>query len=260
MRILLMGSLLLACSSASAAMVVKPIEYSLGDTRFAGHLVYDDASKKPRPGLVMVPNWMGVNDSAVEKAKKVAGIDYVVLVADVYGEGVRPKNPAEAQAQVKTMYADRAVLRERVNAAVKTLKAQAGKVPLLADKIGAFGFCFGGSTVLELARSGADVAGVVSLHGGLSTSMRAAAGSVKTPILVLNGAADRSVTNEDIVGFGTEMDAAGADWEFVNFSGAVHCFAEPEAAGPPGCLYNERAAKRAYRMLGNFFADVFASR
>ncbi len=240
-------------------MVVKPIEYKVGDVAFAGHLVYDDATKQARPGLVMVPNWMGVNDSAIEKAKQVAGTDYVVLVADVYGKDVRPKDAAEAKAQTAKLYGDRAALRARVSEAVKSLKAQAGKVPVLADRIGAFGFCFGGSTVLELARSGADVAGVVSLHGGLSTSMPAAAGSVKTPILVLNGAADRGITAEDIAGFGSEMDAAGADWQFVNFSGAVHCFAEADAASPPGCVYDPRAAKRAYRMLGDFFAEVFAA-
>lgn len=241
-------------------MVVKPIEYKVGDVAFAGYLVYDDTSKLARPGLVMVPNWMGVNDSAIEKAKKVAGTDYVILLADVYGKDVRPKDAVEAKAQTAKLYGDRAELRARVSEAVKSLKAQAGKVPVLAGKIGAFGFCFGGSTVLELARSGVDLAGVVSLHGGLSTSMPAAAGSVKAPILVLNGAADRGITAEDIAGFGSEMDAAGADWQFVNFSGAVHCFAEADAASPPGCVYDPRAAKRAYRMLGNFFAEVFAAR
>lgn len=261
MRQILLASFLLAsCSIAQAAMVVKPIEYSVGETKFAGHLIYDDTSKTARPGLVMVPNWMGVNDSAIAKARQIAGTDYVILVADVYGKGVRPLNADEAKAQTAKLYADREGLRARVGEAVKALKAQAGKVPVLANKIGAFGFCFGGSTVLELARGGADVAGVVSLHGGLSTSMPASANSVKTPILVLNGAADRAVSAEDIAGFGSEMDAAGADWQFVNFSGAVHCFAEADAASPPGCVYNERAAKRAYRMLGSFFDEVFATR
>lgn len=259
-QILLASLLLVSCSAAQAAMVVKPVEYSVGETQFAGHLVYDDASKIARPGLVMVPNWMGVNDSAIAKAKQIAGADYVILVADVYGKNVRPANADEAKAQTAKMYGDRVALRARINEAVSALKAQAGKVPVLANKIGAFGFCFGGSTVLELARSGADVAGVVSLHGGLSTAMPAAANSVKTPVLVLNGAADRAVSAEDIAGFSSEMDAAGADWQFVNFSGAVHCFAEADAASPPGCVYNERAAKRAYQMLGNFFGEVFATR
>ncbi len=259
MRILIASMLLLmAACSAQAAMVAKPISYTVGDTIFSGHLVYDDASKALRPGLVMVPNWMGETESAVEKAKQIASTDYVILVADMYGEGVRPKNADEARAQVSKLYGNRELLRARINEAVATLKAQVGKAPLRPGKVAAVGFCFGGSTVLELARSGADVAGVVSLHGGLSTSLPAAANSVKAPILVLNGADDRGTSMEDIAAFNKEMDGAGADWQFVNFSGAVHCFAEADANSPPGCVYNERAAKRAYRMMGNFLAEVFA--
>jgi dienelactone hydrolase len=259
MRVLIISALLiLAASSSEAAMVVKPISYAVDKTVFSGHLVYDDSSDALRPGLVMVPNWMGETESAVEKAKKIASTDYVILVADMYGEGVRPKNAEEASAQVGKLYADREGLRARINEAVATLRAQLGKAPLRPGKVGAVGFCFGGSTVLELARSGADLAGVVSLHGGLSTSMPAAPNAVKTPILVLNGADDRGTTLENIGKFNEEMNAGGADWQFVNFSGAVHCFAEVDANRPPGCVYNERAAKRAYRMMADFFNEAFA--
>ena len=123
-------------------------------------------------------------------------------------------------------------------------------------KIGALGYCFGGSTVLELARSGADIAGVVTFHGGLSTPMPAKPGAVKTSVLVLNGADDKG-TAGDIAGFQQEMNDAGADWQFVNFSGAVHCFALP-TANRPGCMYNERAATRGELMMRNFFAERFA--
>lgn len=259
MRLLIASALLLlAATSVEAAMVVKPISYTVDKTVFSGHLVYDDASKALRPGLVMVPNWMGETESAVDKAKAIASTDYVILVADMYGEGVRPKNADEARAEVGKLYADRAKLRARIDEAVATLRAQAGKAPLQADKIGAIGFCFGGSTVLELARSGVDIAAVVSFHGGLSTSMPAAENSVKASILVLNGADDRSTSLEDIGKFNEEMNTAGADWQFVNFSGAVHCFAEADADSPPGCVYNERAAKRAYRMMNNFLSERFA--
>ena len=252
--------LFLLVPGVHAAMVVKPISYTAGDTVMAGHLVYEDNSAALRPGLVMVPNWLGETDSAVEKAKRIAATGYIILVADMYGEGVRPANADEARAEVGKLYGDLDTLRARINEAVATLRAQAGKLPLKPGKVGAFGFCFGGSTVLELARSGADVAGVVSLHGGLSTSKPAAPGAVKAPVLVLNGADDRSNSWEDIGKFNAEMNAAGADWQFVNFSGAVHCFAEADANRPPGCVYNERAAKRAYRMMENFFADAFADR
>ncbi|HEY0333458.1 MAG TPA: dienelactone hydrolase family protein [Stenotrophomonas sp.] len=244
--------------SASAAMQAKPVEWKIGADTFSGVLVYDDADgDSQRPGLVMVPNWRGVNASAVEKAKQIAGDDYVVLVADVYGKAVRPKDDKEAGQVAGKLRSDRATLRARGLKAVEVLKAQAGKAPLDAARIGAVGFCFGGTTVLELARSGAPLDAVVSLHGGIATDMPAQAGAVKAPILVLNGASDKSVSAEDIAAFQKEMDAGGADWQFVNFSGAVHCFAEADANSPPGCVYNERAAKRAYRMMENFFDERF---
>ncbi|NIJ92189.1 dienelactone hydrolase [Xanthomonas campestris] len=244
---------------AAAAMQAKPLEWTIGKDTFSGVLVYDDADAGAarRPGLVMVPNWRGVNDSAVTEARQLAGDDYVVLVADVYGKGRRPANDSEAGQFAGALKKDPQTLRARALKAVDVLKAQAGKAPLDASRIGAVGFCFGGTTVLELVRAGAQLAGVVSLHGGISTSSPAAAGSARTPLLVLNGADDKSVTKADIAAFETEMTAAGADWQFVNFSGAVHCFAEADANSPPGCLYNPRAATRAYRMLGNFFDERF---
>lgn len=245
--------------SAAAAMQARPVEWKVGNDAFSGVLVYDDAERGKRPGLVMVPNWMGVTDAAVEKARKLAGGDYVILVADVYGKGRRPADAAEAGKLAGALKQDTATLRARALKAVDVLKAQAGKAPLDAARIGAIGFCFGGSTVLELVRSGARLAGVVSLHGGLSTPTPAAAGSARTPALVLNGAADKSVGAQDIAAFEKEMDAAGADWQFVNFSGAVHCFAEADAGNDPAsnCRYDARAARRAYRMLDDFFEERF---
>ncbi len=240
-----------------AAPVAKPISWKVGKQTFSGFVVYDDASKETRPGLLMVPDWLGVTPQAVEKAKQIASDDYVVLVVDMFGKGVRPKNPTQAMAQVKKMYADRPAMRARINKALEVLRTKAGKAPVDTTKIAALGFCFGGSSVLELARSGADVAGVVTFHGGLETTMPAAQGAVKAPLLVLNGADDQGVA-PNIPAFEKEMNAAGADWQFVNFSGAVHCFALETANSPPGCVYNERAAKRAYRMMDDFFEEVFA--
>ena len=253
-------ALMLLSAPALAAMQAKPVEWKVGEDRFSGTLVFDDASAGKRPGLVMVPNWMGVNDSAVEKARAIAGDDYVVLVADVYGAGARPKNAEEALAQVRKVYGDGGVrLRARVNEAVKVLKAQAGTAPLDVARIGAFGFCFGGSAVLELARSGADIAGVVSLHGGLETYLPTGGNDIRTSILVLNGADDASVTDAHIAAFEKEMDAARADWQFVDFSGAVHCFTQPESNDPPNCAYNQRASTRAFEMLHDFFRERFAA-
>ncbi|MGV8930925.1 MAG: dienelactone hydrolase family protein [Luteimonas sp.] len=253
----LCAGMLLLPLPAAAAMQARTVEWNVGTQAFSGVLVYDDASKDKRPGLVMVPDWKGVTAAAVEQAKEVADDDYVILVADMYGKGVRPKDDAAAMAQVKTLSADVPAMRARINKAVDVLKAQLDGAPLDAGKIGAFGYCFGGSSVLELARSGARLAGIVTFHGGLQTALPAAADAVKTPLLVLNGADDKGQAPH-ILGFEQEMNAAGADWQFVNFSGAVHCFALKAANSPPGCVYNARAAKRAYRMMEDFFDAQFA--
>lgn len=251
--------LALLAQSASAAVQTRPLEWNVGKDRFSGVLVYDDATGDPRPGLVMVPDWMGVTDAAVTRAKELAGDDYVILVADVYGKGRRPANAQQAGQFAGALKQDPATLRARALQAVDVLKAQAGKAPLDARRIGALGFCFGGTTVIELVRAGAQLGGVVSLHGGLNAPQPAAAGVAKTPLLVLNGAADKGISAQDIVSFEQEMDRAGADWQFVNFSGAVHCFALPGAGNDPAsnCRYDPRAAKRAYRMLEDFFEERF---
>lgn len=259
-RSILALSLLLLSTPAFAAMQAKPVEWKVGDDSFSGTLLYDDTNTIKRPGLVMVPNWMGATPLSVEKAKEIAGDDYVVLVADVYGKGVRPKDAKEAGALTRKAYADGgSSLRVRAGEAMKVLKSQAGKAPLDAKKIGVFGFCFGGSVALELARSGADMAGVVSLHGGLETYLPTQGNTVRTSILVLNGADDTSVTDAHIAAFEKEMDAARVDWQFVDFSGAVHCFTQSESDNPPNCVYNERASKRAFEMLHDFFRERFAA-
>lgn len=248
----------LAANAAHAVMVTKNLDYDVGGKKMQSVLVYDDAVKKPRPGLVMTPDWLGINANNIDLAKQIAGKDYVILVADVYGTEVRPKNPEEAGAATKTMYTHRDELRARINAALTQLKAQAGKAPLDDKHWGAFGFCFGGATTLDLARSGGDVAGVVSFHGNLAGDP-SFKDQIKAKVLVLHGADDKFESPEQIAGFQQEMRDAGADWQFFSFSGAVHCFAIPSADGKvPGCKYDERTAKRAYSQMNQFFGEVFA--
>ena len=249
--------LALCALPALAAMRADPVEWTLGDTTFRGMLVYDDANAIARPGLVMVPDWMGMTDGAIAKAKHIAGSDYVVLVADVYGKDAQPADSTEARALVGTLYADVPALRARINKALEVLRANASGAPLDDARIAAFGYCFGGSTVLELARSGADIAAVVTFHGGLSTGMPAEPGAVKASVLVLNGADDKG-TAGDVAGIKQEMDAAGVDWQFVDFSDTVHCFALPGANRPPGCVYNPLSAERAERMMFNFLDERFS--
>jgi dienelactone hydrolase len=262
MKRMMVAWVLSACgiASAPAAMVTKNIEYQVGGKPMQSVLVYDDAVKTPRPGLVMTPDWLGINADNIALAKQFAGKDYVILVADVYGTAVRPKNPEEAGAATKEMYAHRADLRARIDAALDQLKAQKG-APLDGKHWGAFGFCFGGATTLDLARSGADVQGVVSLHGNLSTDDPALAKNIKAKVLVLHGADDKFESPEQVAGFQQEMRDAKVDWQFVAFGGAVHCFAIPSAHGQvPGCEYNERAAKRGTKLMHEFLDEVFAGK
>ena len=250
----------LAAAPATAATITKKIDYMVGGKPMQSILVYDDAVKTPRPGLVMTPDWLGINDNNIALAKQFAGTDYVILLADVYGTAVRPKNPEEAGAATKEMYAHRADLRARIDAALDQLKAQKS-APLDGKHWGAFGFCFGGATTLDLARSGADVQGVVSFHGNLSTDDPALAKNIKAKVLVLHGADDKFESPEQIAGFQQEMRDAKVDWQFVAFGGAVHCFAIPSAHGEvPGCEYNERAAKRGTKLMHDFLDEVFAGK
>ena len=244
--------------AAQAKMVHRAVEWSDGGTRFHSVLVYDDAGQARRPGLVMVPNWYGVNDEAVRKAESIAGKQYVILVTDMYGAGVRPKNDDEAKAAVQPLYADRALMRHRANQALAQLKAQAGKAPLDIRRLAAIGFCFGGSAVLDLARSGADVAAVVSFHGALAAGKPALADHFKARVLVMNGADDRG-TMPDADAFMDEMRASSADWQFVVLGNAVHCFTEV-GENTPGCKYDPRAAARSYRLMHDWLNAAFAGR
>ncbi|HZP66519.1 MAG TPA: dienelactone hydrolase family protein [Rudaea sp.] len=259
--IVLALTLCFGAGAAHAAMVAKNIDYDVGGKPMQSVLVYDDAVKTPRPGLVMTPDWLGMNENQIALAKQIAGKDYVILVADVYGTAVRPKNPDEAGAAAKSMYEHRADLRARITAALEQLKAQAGKAPLDGKHWGAFGFCFGGATTLDLARSGADVQGVVSFHGNLSTDDPALAKNIKAKVLAMNGGDDKFVPEEQIVAFEKEMRDANVDWQFVNYGGAVHCFAIPSAKGEvPGCKYDERTAKRALALMHSFLDEAFAAK
>jgi dienelactone hydrolase len=254
--------LLLAVSSfaAQAKMVHRPVGWTMDGIRFHSVLVYDDAGTAKRPGLVMVPNWYGINDAAVKKAEMIAGRDYVILLTDMYGANVRPQqgNAAQAQAAVKPLYGDRALMRKRIDAALDQLKAQAGSAPIDLSRLAAIGFCFGGSAVLDLARSGADVAAVVSFHGGLTTDNPALAKNIKARVLAMNGADDKG-TMPDADKFMDEMRGSPADWEFVVIGHAVHCFTEVDEHSP-GCRYDAAAAARSYRLMHDWLDHAFAGK
>jgi dienelactone hydrolase len=245
---------------ADAAVVATPVAYQIDGETFEGTLVYDDAVTTPRPGLIMVPNWLGVTDRATEKAARAASDKYVVLIADLYGKAIRPSNPEEARAAATTLRSDRPLMRKRAQAAVEALKAQAGAVALDSQKLGAIGFCFGGGAILELARSGADLAAFVSFHGNLDTPNPADARNIKAPVLVLHGANDPGVPQEQVDGFVAEMKATDVDWQLVSYGGAVHSFTDPYANVPGRNEYHPVVAERAFQAMNDLLDEVFTRR
>ena len=241
-------------ATAHAAMKQVPVTYTVNGKTFENILVYDDKGPANRPALLMVPDWLGINKDNIEKAKEIAGRDYVVMLADLYGKGVRPANGDEARAQTGALYKAPEEHRARINAALQSLRSQ--KIAKFnPQKIAALGYCFGGKSVLELARSGASLAAVASFHGGLDTLIPAKKGNINTSIAIFNGAEDKG-TEKDIMPVQNELREAGADFMFVNFAGAVHCFALPHA-NRDGCRYHPVAAERSERMMREFFAERF---
>lgn len=248
---------LLLSSSVYAGVVQKPITYEVGKTTYEGVLIFDDAVKTPRPGLVVVPNWLGVTPANIAQAASLAGSKYVLLVADAFGKSTRPKNPEEAGKMTGALKADRKQLRERIAKALETLKTQ--KLAAVdSSKLGAFGFCFGGTAALELARTGADVKGVVSIHGGLDSPTPDDGKNIKGKVLALHGADDPFVPAKDVEAFESEMRAAKVDWQLVKLGNSVHSFTDVDAKMPGKAEYNELSAKRAYAMMSAFFDEAFA--
>ncbi len=254
----LAGVLLLALTvdPAAAAIITKTIAYEHDGTTYEGYLAYDDALAGPRPGVLVIHQWLGLTGNERMRAEKLARLGYVALACDVYGEGVRPRNTDEARAKVSAFYGDRMLLRERLHAGLTALQAQP---QVDAARCAAIGYCFGGTGALELARTGAPLAAVVSFHGGLGTSMPAGPGEVAAKILVCHGAVDPHVPAAEVQGFLDEMEAAGADYQLVMYAGAVHSFTQKEAGDDPsrGAAYQAAADKRSWEHMRIFLAEAF---
>jgi dienelactone hydrolase len=253
-----MKTLLLSCLllSTSAMATTKKVPYELDKTKFEGVLVYEEGGK-PKPGLVLVPNWLGVTDANVKQAELIAARGYTVFVADMYGIAGKPKSADEAGKASGAVKGNRALMRARVKKALEVLLAQKG-IPLEATKLGAIGFCFGGTGALELARSGAKVAGVVSFHGGLSSPTPDDAKNITAKVLALHGADDPFVPAEEVAGFEAEMRAAKIDWQLVAYGNAVHSYTDVDANMPGKAQYNAQVATRAYAAMDAFFVEAFA--
>lgn len=253
--ILLSAAMVAGASPLSAAIQTKTIEYQQGGATLQGVLVWDDAVSGPRPGVLVVHQWLGITDYERRRATMLAQLGYVAFCADIYGRDSRPKTVAEAGAEAGKYKSDRALLRARVNAGLEQLKKSE-----LADpkRLAAIGYCFGGTTVIELARSGAELNGVVSFHGGLDSPAPADGRNIKCPVLVCHGADDPFEKPKDLAAFENEMRDAKVDWRLIKYGGAVHSFTQPNPGfDNPGARYNEKADRRSWEDMKLFFAEIF---
>lgn len=242
-----------------AEVQTKTIQYTDGETTLEGFVAWDtDQMKTPAPGVLIVHQWMGLTDYEKGRCKQLAEMGYVAFALDIYGKGVRPANPQAAGAEATKYKSDRELFRRRLNRGLEILREQPN---VDAKRIAAIGYCFGGTGVIELARNGADIAGVVSFHGGLDSPTPADGKNITAKILVCHGADDPFVPEKDIAAFKTELNDANVDWQMVYYSGAVHSFTQPMAGddNSRGAAYNEKADQRSWSAMQQFFDELFAN-
>ncbi len=254
---LIVALILIFNMNLKSEIISSDLEYKIGDVTLQGYIAYDNSNENKRPGVLIVHQWKGLSDYEKMRARQLAGLGYVALAVDVYGKGVRPSTPEEAGKEAGKYYQDINLYRERLNAGLNELKMQ----PLVdANNIAAIGYCFGGGGVLELARSGADIKGVVSFHGSLKTPNAEDAKNIKCRVLVQHGAIDPYVPDADVTAFKKEMEDAKVDYILTEYSGAVHSFTIESAGNDisKGSAYNENADKRSWEAMKIFFAEIFA--
>jgi dienelactone hydrolase len=247
---------LYTASPLCAAIKTEVIAYAQDGTELEGYLAYDDASTSPRPGVLLIHDWMGVGDYAKSRAKQLAALGYVAFAADIYGKGNQPADQKAASGLAGKYKGDRALYRARLQAGLDQLTS---RKEVAAGQIAAIGYCFGGTGVLELARSGANLKGVVTFHGGLATPTPEDAKNIKCPVLVLHGADDPFVKPAEVAAFKEEMEKAHVKYEFVAYPGAVHSFTRPDAGNDnsKGAAYNEAADKQSWAAMQKFFSEIF---
>lgn len=246
-------------TSASAEIKTKVVEYKDGNTVLEGFVAWDSAAAgKPMPGVLVVHQWMGLTDYEKGRCKQLAELGYVAFALDIYGKGIRPTTFETAGKEAGIYKNDRALFRRRLNLGLAQLRTQEG---VAKDKIAAIGYCFGGTGTIELARSGADIQGVVSFHGGLDSPTPADGKNIKAKLLICHGADDPFVPAADIAAFQAEVNAAKVDWQMINYSGAVHSFTQPMAGNDNsrGAAYNEAADKRSWVAMKSFFNELFGN-
>ncbi len=254
--LVLLAAFAMCAPAARGEVKVEAVEYKDGETALRGYLAYDDAVTGKRPGIMVIHEWWGCNDYVIGRAKQLAEMGYVAFACDMYGAGVTTKDASEAGKLAGQIRSDKAKWRQRAAAGLKVLSNHAR---VDASKLGAIGYCFGGTTALQMACAGMDLKVVVSFHGSLFTPTAEEAKAVKGKVLVCNGAADTFIQPADREGFVKAFEAAKVDYVFVDYAGAVHTFTNPEAgkAGIPGVAYDEKADKRSWAHMKLAFEEAF---
>lgn len=244
--------------AAHAEVVEREVEYQHGEVKLSGFHAYDDALEGERPGVLIIHQWTGLSENEKMRARMLAELGYNVFAADIYGAGIRPE-PPESGKYAGKYKGDRELYRARMLAGLELLKSDERTA---AGQLAAIGYCFGGTGVLELARAGVPLKGVVSFHGGLSAAegMEAQKGRVAAKVLCFHGAVDPYVPGEEVAAFQKEMEAAEADWHFVAYGSAVHAFTQKGAGddASKGAAYNPKADRRSWEHTQLFFQEIFS--
>ncbi|MBF0284670.1 MAG: dienelactone hydrolase family protein [Magnetococcales bacterium] len=242
---------------AQAALQSREIVYQDGETPLAGYLAWDDAFSGPRPGVLVVHEWWGLNDYAKKRAEMLAGLGYVALAADMYGVGHVTTHAKEAKGWMEQVTGNQEMWQRRAVLALDQLK----KAPTVdSSRMAAIGYCFGGATVMQLAYAGAEVKGVVSFHGSMPLATAEQTAKIKGKVMIAHGYADAFIPAERVTAFQQALDLGGVDWRMLTLGGAVHGFTNPEAAkaGMEGMRYDEKADQRSWRAMQDFFNEIFA--
>jgi dienelactone hydrolase len=238
-------------------MQTHDIDYRDEAVNLRGYLAFDDKAAGRRPGVLVFHEGLGLGDFAMARARMLAELGYVALAADMFGDRRQARSLQEVAKLVGDLRNEPETLRARGRAALATLAA----LPQVdANRLGAIGFCFGGSVVLELARDGADLKAVVSFHGVLATRTPAVAGKVTASVLVCTGADDPLAPSEQVAAFEDEMRAAEVrDWQVISYGNTLHGFTNPAADGSimRAALYSEQADRRSWSSMRSLFDKVF---
>ncbi len=244
--------------TTEAKVIGKNVEYSAGGQTLKGYLAYDSAAKNKRPGVLVVPEWWGLNDYARRRARMLAELGYVALAVDMYGDGNQATNPTDAGKLSSEVMKNFDTAKERFTAAEDLLKKQPTVEP---DRLAAIGYCFGGGVLLNIAREGTDLKDIVSFHGNLTAVKPAEPGTIKAKLLVLQGGDDKFAPPEQIEAFKKEMTTDGAVYKFIVYPGAMHAFSNPDATAlgkkfKIPIAYNAKADKESWSAMKKFLEET----